>query len=83
MSRIRQLTAALIGGVFMLPDRRRKGYPTACPMALCCELLRDGIEPCLFYDSPQAGSIYLRLGFEHIGTWRLLQLRAKVADSGG
>ena len=26
---------------------------------------------CLFYDNPQAGKIYLRLGFEMIGKWNM------------
>ena len=68
---------AMIGGVFTPPDRRNRGYATACMDALCRELLCDGIQPCLFYDNPQAGSIYRRLGFREIGTWRLARLRPR------
>lgn len=68
---------AMIGGVFTPPDRRNQGYATACMDALCRDLLRDGIQPCLFYDNPQAGSIYRRLGFREIGTWRLARLRPR------
>ncbi|MDH7487956.1 MAG: GNAT family N-acetyltransferase [Anaerolineae bacterium] len=66
---------AMVGGVYTLPSRHNRGHATACMSALCHELLREGIQPCLFYDNPQAGSIYRRLGFREIGTWRLLRLR--------
>ncbi len=68
---------AMIGGVFTPPDMRNRGYATACMNALCRDLLRDGIQSCLFYDNPQAGSIYRRLGFREIGTWRLARLRPR------
>jgi predicted GNAT family acetyltransferase len=68
---------AMIGGVFTPPELRNRGYATACMDALCRDLLSEGIQPCLFYDNPRAGSIYRRLGFQDIGTWRLLRLRAK------
>lgn len=68
---------AMIGGVFTPPDRRNRGYATACMDALCRDLLRDGIQPCLFYDNPKAGSIYRRLGFREIGMWRLARLRPR------
>jgi hypothetical protein len=68
---------AMIGGVFTPPHLRNRGYATACVEALCRELLNEGIEPCLFYDNPRAGSIYRRLGFRDVGMWRLLRLREK------
>jgi hypothetical protein len=73
---------AMIGGVFTPPDRRKRGYATACVAALCRDLLNHGIQPCLFYDNPEAGAIYLRLGFRNTGTWRLLRLRAKQPADG-
>lgn len=68
---------AMIGGVYTPPGLRNQGYATACMDALCRDLLREGIQPCLFYDNPRAGSIYRRLGFRDVGTWRLLRLRQK------
>lgn len=68
---------AMIGGVFTPAHLRNRGYATACMAALCRELLQEGIQPCLFYDNPRAGSIYRRLGFRDIGTWRMLRLREK------
>ena len=38
-------------------------------VALCEELLGEGKELCLFYDNPDAGTIYKKLGFEDIGFW--------------
>jgi predicted GNAT family acetyltransferase len=37
---------------------------------------QEGIQPCLFYDNPAAGSIYRRLGFEDIGPWHLVLLES-------
>lgn len=68
---------AMIGGVYTPPNLRNRGHATACADALCRDLLREGIQPCLFYDNPRAGSIYRRLGFRDVGTWRLLRLRQK------
>ena len=68
---------AMIGGVFTPPRLRNRGCATACMAALCRELLQEGIQPCLFYDNPRAGSICRRLGFRDIGTWRMLRLREK------
>lgn len=71
---------AMIGGVFTMPVLRNQGYATACMTALCRELLGEGIEPCLFYDNPRAGSIYRRLGFQDISMWRMMRLREKQAE---
>lgn len=74
---------AMIGGVFTLPAWRNRGHATACMRALCRDLLRQRLQPCLFYDNPRAGSVYRRLGFQEVGTWRLLRLRRKHMSSGG
>lgn len=68
---------AMVGGMYTLLSRRNRGHATACVSALCRELLHEGIQPCLFYDNPQAGSIYRRLGFQDVGIWRLLRLRKR------
>jgi GNAT superfamily N-acetyltransferase len=74
---------ALVGGVFTMPEKRNCGYATACMSALCRDLMGDSIQPCLFYDNPQAGSIYRRLGFRDIGTWRLVRFRPTEGAAGG
>jgi predicted GNAT family acetyltransferase len=64
--------SAMVVGVCTHPDYRRQGLATACIQALCRELLNEGKLLCLFYDNPQAGSIYRRLGFRELGKWGML-----------
>jgi predicted GNAT family acetyltransferase len=64
--------SAMVVGVCTHPDYRRLGLATACIQALCQELLHEGKSLCLFYDNPQAGSIYRRLGFRELGMWGML-----------
>jgi predicted GNAT family acetyltransferase len=61
--------SAMVVGVGTHPDYKRQGMASACMVALCEELLGEGKELCLFYDNPDAGTIYKKLGFEDIGFW--------------
>lgn len=61
--------SAMVVGVCTHPHHRRKGYATLCLVALCRELLAEGRTLCLFYDNPEAGTIYHRIGFKNIGKW--------------
>ncbi|MCP8615879.1 GNAT family N-acetyltransferase [Salirhabdus salicampi] len=61
--------SAMVIGVCTLPGYKRKGYASACMIRLCNELLQEGKQLCLFYDNPEAGKIYKRLGFVDIGKW--------------
>jgi predicted GNAT family acetyltransferase len=63
--------SAMIVGVATLEEAKRKGYASLCMTALCKDLLEEGKELCLFYDNPEAGSIYKRLGFRDIGMWSM------------
>lgn len=63
---------AMVIGVATHPGFRRRGYASACMGALCRALLAEGKTLCLFYDNPEAGRIYHRLGFEEIGRWTML-----------
>ena len=63
--------SAMIIGVCSLPEHRRKGYATMCMTALCRDLLSKGKTLCLFYDNPDAGKIYKRIGFRDIGKWKM------------
>lgn len=63
--------SAMIVGVATLKDYKRRGYATACVYKLCEELFSEGKEACLFYDNPNAGAIYKRIGFEDIGLWMM------------
>jgi len=68
--------SAMIVGVATHPDYRRRGLATQLLVRLGRELLAEGKRPCLFYDNPQAGGIYRRLGFTDVGTW-VMYLPAK------
>ncbi|MRG86122.1 GNAT family N-acetyltransferase [Salinibacillus xinjiangensis] len=61
--------SAMIIGVCTLEGYKKKGYASACMTHLCEKLLSEGKHLCLFYDNPEAGNIYKRLGFEDIGKW--------------
>ncbi|UOQ92605.1 GNAT family N-acetyltransferase [Halobacillus shinanisalinarum] len=63
--------SAMVVGVCTHPNYKRKGYASTCMLKLCQDLLADGKMLCLFYDNPEAGSIYKRLGFEDIGMWMM------------
>jgi uncharacterized protein len=66
---------AMIGGVFTKPAWRGQGLGPAVCSALCSELLREGKQPVLYWDTPAAGSIYRKLGFHEIGYWRSVWLQ--------
>lgn len=61
--------SAMVVGVCSLPEFRKQGLASLCMMALCKELLAEGRSLCLFYNNPEAGAIYKRLGFRDIGHW--------------
>jgi uncharacterized protein len=61
--------SAMVIGVCTLDAYKKKGYATACMIKVCAELLKEGKYLCLFYDNPEAGTIYKKLGFEDIGKW--------------
>ena len=63
--------SAMIVAVGTKPSHKKRGYATMCMIRLCRELLEEGKELCLFYDNPEAGSIYKRIGFEDIGYWMM------------
>ena len=63
--------SAMIIGVATLEQYKRKGYASACMKQLCEDLLQEGKSLCLFYDNPEAGTIYKRLGFVDIGKWSM------------
>lgn len=63
--------SAMIVGVCTKSDYRRKGLATAIMNKLFKDVLNEGKVLCLFYDNPEAGRIYKRLGFKDIGTWTM------------
>ncbi|MFB6467908.1 GNAT family N-acetyltransferase [Cytobacillus sp. Hz8] len=69
--------SAMVVGVATLEAFTKKGYATKCVTHLCRELLQEGKELCLFYDNPEAGAIYKRIGFTDIGLWMMYTLKKK------
>ncbi|MEH7119369.1 GNAT family N-acetyltransferase [Neobacillus vireti] len=67
--------SAMVVGVATLENYKKKGFATKCMIKLCSELLNEGKELCLFYDNPEAGAIYKRIGFEDIGFWMMYTYR--------
>ncbi|AIQ53120.1 GNAT family N-acetyltransferase [Paenibacillus sp. FSL R7-0331] len=66
--------SAMIVGVATHPDYRGRGLAGNMVAQLCADLLAEGKSLCLFYDNPQAGVIYERLGFQTIGSWTMLYI---------
>lgn len=64
--------SAMVVAVATDAKYRKKGYVTQLLIHLMKIYILDlKKELCLFYDNPKAGNIYLKLGFEKIGTWDL------------
>lgn len=63
--------SAMIVGVCTHKDYRKKGLATAVMQKLFRDVMNEGKILCLFYDNPEAGSIYKRLGFKDIGMWTM------------
>ncbi|MEA2971624.1 MAG: hypothetical protein QOG82_82 [Actinomycetota bacterium] len=58
-----------IGSVYTPPDRRRRGYATACVAALSERLLATGADRCMLYaqlHNPTSNGIYRRMGYEPV-----------------
>jgi len=65
-------THAMVIAVATRKGYRNKGYAGALVGALARTYMHDkGKSLCLFYDNPDAGSIYHRLGFRPAGEWTM------------
>jgi len=64
--------SAMVVGVATHPDYRGQGLATRVTSKLCADVAAEGRTLCLFYDNPDAGSIYKRIGFRDIGRWSML-----------
>lgn len=61
---------AMVVAVATDKEYRKKGYATFLLLSLMKLYIKElNKELCLFYDNPEAGKLYLKLGFEYIGTW--------------
>lgn len=63
--------SVMVGAVLTLPTYRGQGLASQVVSELTRLCLADGKIPCLFYDNPEAGSIYHRLGYVTFDTWML------------
>lgn len=64
----------MIIGVATSPNHRKKGYAEACVTRLCKEMTDEGKSVLLFYDNPDAGKLYKKIGFKDINHWSLVEL---------
>lgn len=67
-----------IYGVTTITSARRRGYASALTRALI-----DPATPSLLSPSPEAASMYRRLGFEQVGELRQCIVRSGIVRSGG
>lgn len=65
--------SAMIVGVATRKGYRGHGYMSRCLTKLCSDLIEEGKSLCLFYDNPEAGKVYHRVGFKTIGQWVMLK----------
>jgi len=63
--------SAMIVGVCTHKDYRNNGYASKLMTALINDVLAEKQYVCLFYDNPEAGKIYKKIGFEDIGLWTM------------
>lgn len=66
--------SAMVVSVATLPQYRGRGYATRLVSKLCRDCLDEGMQfLCLFYDNPEAGAIYRKLGFKEIGEYAMVK----------
>lgn len=65
--------STMIVGVCTKVEYRNQGLATKIMEKLFKDVLSEGKILCLFYDNPNAGRIYKRLGFKDIGLWTMYQ----------
>lgn len=63
-SEFEEAASALIVGVAVAPEYRRQGLAESCMRSLCAQLMAEGKTVWLQYDSPEAGRLYEKLGFQ-------------------
>lgn len=66
--------SAMIVGVATRPDCRKRGYASAVVGTMCRDAIAEGRKfLCLFYDNPEAGRIYQKVGFKELGIYTMLR----------
>ena len=64
--------SAMVVAVATHKDYRKRGFMAQCLSKLCRDLLNENKTLCLFYDNPEAGAVYHKLGFKTIGKWKMI-----------
>jgi predicted GNAT family acetyltransferase len=63
--------SAMVVGVCTKEEYRKRGLASIVVEKLVKDVLAEGKIACLFYDNPEAGRIYKRIGFKDIGMWTM------------
>lgn len=64
--------SAMVVGVATAKAYRKQGLVSRCLTRLCSDVMAEGKTLCLFYDNPEAGKIYHKLGFKTIDNWMMV-----------
>jgi ABC-type sugar transport system substrate-binding protein/N-acetylglutamate synthase-like GNAT family acetyltransferase len=73
--------AVQVGGVWTPPELRRRGYGRAVVAVALLDARREGVEKAILFTGESnfaAQKAYVALGFQHIGDYRLMSLRAPL-----
>ncbi|WP_137790353.1 GNAT family N-acetyltransferase [Bacillus sp. E(2018)] len=73
--------AAMVSGVCTLPNKKGKGLASICVEHLMHNLFQENKTLTLFYDNPEAGRIYKRLGFNDIEKWTINQCKERIKNN--
>jgi predicted GNAT family acetyltransferase len=70
----RSSSGAMVVGVATRKEYRNRGYASFLVGTLCKRSFDAGLSfLCLFYDNPDAGRIYRRIGFREVGRWAMVK----------
>ncbi|UUM20601.1 GNAT family N-acetyltransferase [Mycoplasma sp. 2045] len=70
--------AVMIGGVFTIPEARKKGYAKDCVMNICERILYIEKTPVLFFSNKIAGAMYYGLGFKDYDKIALTKVKPTI-----
>ena len=75
----RAVDTVQVGGVYVPPDQRSKGYGGTVVALHLAELAQEGVaRAVLFAANKAAARAYERIGFQHVGAYRVAMLNAPV-----
>lgn len=62
---------AMIVSVGTIESERKKGYASKLVAKLSDDLLKENKMPCLFYNNPDAASVYMKIGYKKVGEFTI------------